>query len=553
MTVATDGFSRCYEALLTGVYDCVDRIVVNAYYPIAQSGGGFRGWWRKLFGSDETLDDTHLMRLAARFSRRLRAWAKRHGVPFVDARRDDRKHEIAEQHRPADPKFRGVFLVIAGRAPAPLRHIRRFGQGGMDVSRKPRPYPYVTHYSFHIMDPQWGHITIKMCGHPPFDAQVILNGHEFVACALRAKGVAFTKEENCFTEVADDAGLAAAAETLRSPTAIGPLRQVCERWLYSACLCFVLSPQQQSHSGFYYEYSVYQGEYSRNLLFQCAATMERLVHAVIDRTRCLLHAQTVRWLFGYRSRPPRRRRSKKTPRFEVVIERPTYDLVVIKLHYDKLTLKIYTKGEHVLRIESIIHNARMLKCGNSLAKYSRIVEWLRGALERFLEVVSAVDASFLDTGRLDSLPHPSWVGNTRVGGVNINQPRMRAVLQAVVALSPQPQGFTSPELAAKVCEIQRGARQAYTTRHASYDLKKLRGKALVQKRGASRRYETLPDGLRAMVALFVLHEKVIAPLLAGATNPQSSAAPNTLSPIDTHYRTIQSNLKELFHDLGIAA
>ena len=41
---------------------------------------------------------------------------------------------------------------------------------------------FVNHYSFHIMDPDWGHVTIKMSGHPPFGAQVILNGHEHVAC-----------------------------------------------------------------------------------------------------------------------------------------------------------------------------------------------------------------------------------------------------------------------------------------------------------------------------------------------------------------------------------
>jgi hypothetical protein len=41
--------------------------------------------------------------------------------------------------------------------------------------------PYVNHYSFHILDPEWGHITIKISGHPPFSAQVILNGHEYVA------------------------------------------------------------------------------------------------------------------------------------------------------------------------------------------------------------------------------------------------------------------------------------------------------------------------------------------------------------------------------------
>ena len=38
--------------------------------------------------------------------------------------------------------------------------------------------PYFNHYSFHILDPDWGHLTIKISGHPPFPAQVILNGHE---------------------------------------------------------------------------------------------------------------------------------------------------------------------------------------------------------------------------------------------------------------------------------------------------------------------------------------------------------------------------------------
>jgi len=38
----------------------------------------------------------------------------------------------------------------------------------------------VNHFSFHILDPQWGHLTMKMSGHPPFGAQIILNGHEYV-------------------------------------------------------------------------------------------------------------------------------------------------------------------------------------------------------------------------------------------------------------------------------------------------------------------------------------------------------------------------------------
>ena len=60
-----DDFSARYGDLLTGSYDCVDRIVLNAYYPMGHAPGGFRVWWRRLHnGSDEQLDDNHLMRMA---------------------------------------------------------------------------------------------------------------------------------------------------------------------------------------------------------------------------------------------------------------------------------------------------------------------------------------------------------------------------------------------------------------------------------------------------------------------------------------------------------
>src|SRR5437870_10352238 len=72
----TDGLSTLYQDLLGGSYDCVDRIVLNAYFRMGHDPGGFRVWWRALTGSDETLNNTHLMRLAGRFSRRLRGYAK---------------------------------------------------------------------------------------------------------------------------------------------------------------------------------------------------------------------------------------------------------------------------------------------------------------------------------------------------------------------------------------------------------------------------------------------------------------------------------------------
>ena len=138
------------------------------------------------------------------------------------------------------------------------------------------------------MDAQWGHITIKMAGHPPFGAQIILNGHEYVAGQATKRHLTFTKEDNCFTQIADAADLARIADTLSEARTVGRLVQVCERWIYSACLCFALGIDQQEQTGFHYAYSVYQVEYSRNLLFQRGSQLEQVFQRLIDRTRARL-------------------------------------------------------------------------------------------------------------------------------------------------------------------------------------------------------------------------------------------------------------------------
>ena len=41
-----DQLSTLYSGLLEGSYDCVDRVVLNAYFGMGQTGGGLRTWWR---------------------------------------------------------------------------------------------------------------------------------------------------------------------------------------------------------------------------------------------------------------------------------------------------------------------------------------------------------------------------------------------------------------------------------------------------------------------------------------------------------------------------
>ncbi len=59
----------------------------------------------------------------------------------------------------------GVFLILVARAPTAVWKVSRTRAGVIRNLDKTRQL--VNHYSFHIMDPSFGHMTIKMSGHPP--------------------------------------------------------------------------------------------------------------------------------------------------------------------------------------------------------------------------------------------------------------------------------------------------------------------------------------------------------------------------------------------------
>ena len=545
-----DSLSDRYAELLTGSYDCVDRIVLNAFFRMGHGPGGFRVWWRALTGSEETLDNTHVMRMAGRFSRRIHGYAKANGIPVVHCPAGERKHELAEEYLAKTNITQGLFLILVGRAQAPV----------WDVSvnhhiEPKKPMPYVNHYSFHILDPEWGHITIKISGHPPFPAQVILNGHEYVVCQARKAGISFTKEGNCFTQISDAAGLAKIADTLSGQQAIGRLNQACERWIYTTCLCFALELEEQKRSGFRYQYSNYQVEYSRNLIFEIGGHMDQVFQALIDRSRVPLDLETIKTILGYQRRPRYRQRKSKSAQWEVALEKATYDLTILKLHCGKLTLKIYTKGERVLRIEVVVHNTQELQCGRSLEKFPRIVVQAKEILERFMNALSCIDQCFIADSMLEELPTPSRVGTTKVGGIDLNKPRMRWVVEAVIALclSLSPHGFTASELARQVRVLSNQGESEYGARRAAYDLKKLRGKEIVRRIGQTRRYQSTSSGVKAMVALVVLRNKAIKPLLAAAQDLRPSRGAQNPRPLDRNYEIIRTAMQVVFQELGLAA
>jgi len=443
--------------------------------------------------------------------------------------------------------------VIKSNAPAPVWQVKRNGAGKITEIRHRKSWPYVRHFYFHLIDREWGHVTIRICSYPPFGAQVILNGHERIERQARRKRLVVVKDGNCFIEGSDFPAIGRLATEFNRTDTVTRLYQLCERWIYSMCLCFALPAEERRRSRFSYQYSIFQLELSRNLLFWRGTTMNEVYQKLIDRTRTPLALKDLKTIFGFSHRPHlmTKRGRERTEVFKAV-QTQTYDLTVFKIKWGNTTLKIYDKGGRVLRIEVVVHNVKELRSGRVLERFPTLLQRMRDMLVRFLATVQAAHASFLDVGTFEGLTEPTTRGTRRLAGIDLNKARNRHVVDAIIALSTKPDGFTVAQLADTVRPRFGQDATAYSARNAAYDVAKMVGKKLLHRIDRSRRYAVDPPAIRTLCAYLLLREKIIKPLLAGIVRPLGPR-PKHPTALDEHYITLRQELHRAFQTIGLTA
>lgn len=293
------------------------------------------------------------------------------------------------------------------------------------------------------------------------------------------------------------------ADTLKTK---GQFGQVCQRWIYS-CLWFVMDKEQQKKTGIAYKFSVYQIEYSRNLLFQRSRQMDTVYQNIIDLTRGRLDMKRLKTIFGAKRRPFNRKSTASAP--EVRIETPEYNLTIFKIHFGRLTVKLYDKGERTLRAEVVVHNTKDLKCKRGLEFIGGVIEKLEEIMNNFLNNLDYAHAATIDDGTFEQISQPTQTGKNRLAGIDFNKQRTMIVARSLLSISMKPGGFTGREFSQMMSSS--GYKHPYSNRKACYDLKKFRGKKLVSKISGTIRYQLTPTGIKTLTAtLCVLNQNLPA-------------------------------------------
>ena len=205
----------------------------------------------------------------------------------------------------------------------------------------------------------------------------------------------------------------------------------------------------------------------------------------------------------------------------------------------------------MLRFEAIAHNTAELRCGRMIEKFPEIVTRLAGIAERFATALDCVDTGFIGDGILDELPTGTQLGATRVGGVDLNKPRMRDALRAALALAPAPNGFTVAEFTAKVHALTGTSTPATASARPATTCANCAANSSSTSPAEPAATTSRRPAARTIAALLTLRDQVIAPILAGVRSPRMGRKPAHWTRVDRDYERIRIDMQTLFNDLAI--
>jgi hypothetical protein len=532
-----DNFVKEYQDLLDGVYCSFDRIVIGAYFTMLHTCGGLLTWFRRLH-PNKPLDKNQLMRFACRFGRRTKAFAKANQIQILYPKRGTRKHELAQTYLKSFKKEQGIFLIMVVREMAWVYDSYPPKTKATTLHRNLQAeMRLVNYYYFHLLDKNWGHVTIGISPHPPFAAKIILNGHEWLAQRANRRGLAYQKHENCLIEITDGQALQELADTLSE----GHLLDVCRRWMPRVMMG--LSAKELKASGIARLFSFMQVEYAHNMLFRQPRYLQWVYQNMIDETRQRLRPGTINTVFG------KDRRGVKIKSMSLRLENPEYDLTTVNLWFGRNRIKTYDKGERVLRTEVTFNNPRALGLKKSLSAWPKYRQRMAQMITTYHNTLQAANQCRLPREILEQLQAPTIQNHIRIPGIQLTHHRVMMVLRTAVELAKRPDGFTAAELYAQV--RARLQDQEYTKSQLGYDLRKIKVKAIIKKITGRQRYRFTNEGLKTAVGLIVFRDEILEPVLASAHIDRKRGPKPRLNYRDQLYRNLQINLEALCVDYGL--
>jgi hypothetical protein len=521
----------------------IDRIFLQAYVPKLQSVGqvcqflnrqrGFRIPSSAAFGQ-----------IGEAYVAAIHRWAQAEGIPIRYFAKGDNKEAIAEPLLRAAAEQGGEGkVVLIGIAQEKASAWRSWKRKGQEHSAHPhmewgRQMVFVNHFYFYLWDPDWGPAFWKTNAYAPFPIWLWLNGHSWAQRQLEKAGTAFEALDNGFRWCADPVALQRICNRLGTSA----VHTFFWRWFHRLPSPFTAADLQ---AGYAYDLAFRQFEISDTRVFDRPQTGRAFFEGLIRDHLDVGRPDQVVLIFDRKLMP-------RTPgRFTTrVVTRGVHPQLYCT--YKSSRLKQYFKLGKALRTETVICDTHDFGIGRRVCANNWIALRAVGdsANRRLCDAEAQTARPAPDVVTLTHVTRPSTTTDgLHAPALAFGDPRVTALLAALVLFTHALDGFSNRELVKLVARLWA---QPYSSRQATYDLRRLRRKTLITRLPGSHRYQLTPFGRRVAVLFTKAHGRVLAPGLA-LLDPLVPDDLAKRSPLTTAWRQLDLALNDFVDRQLLAA
>jgi len=519
----------------------VDRIFLQAYVPRLQTVGRVCRYlrWRRGFVLPSS---AAFGQIGRGYAGQLDRYADERGIPVVRFAKGDRKEEVAGPYlQAAAAEGGGGRVVLIGIAQEKALVWRSWKAKGQQRAAHPhmewgRQMAFVNHFYFYLWDPEWGAAFWKTNAYAPYPIWIWLNGHSWAQRQCQKLGIAYRSLDNGFGSCADPKRLQRICDRLGP----GAVKSFFWRWLRRLPSPFT---REDLRAGYVHELAFRQFEVSDTRVSGRPAAGRAFFEGLIRDHLDLGRPSSVSLIFDKRTTA----RTPGTFRTKVVTRGVDPEVVC---YYRASRIKQHFTEHRALRTEPVICATHDFGIGRRV----NAQDWaaLRAvgekANQRLCDAQAADARPAPDAVTFAQVSLPSTVDGQHAPGLRFGDPRVMAVMAAIVGFTHLLAGFDNRALTGLVATL---LDHPYTSRQATYDLRRLKRKGLILRLPGKHRYQLTPLGRQVAVLFTKAYGRVLAPGLA-TMDPRLPADLVRRSPLATAWRQLDHALDEFVHG-GVTA
>jgi hypothetical protein len=512
--------------------ECIDRMYLNVYQPRLQHVEGVVQFLRSHRGYP-IASSALLEPISREFITGLYRYARDHDIPVVDFAKGQRKDDLAQEFLAGFDRSEGVLFVGRAQEKAPVFRTekRRNTVTGASYPWIVRTTALVNHFYIYAVDEDFGPFFIKFCSYFPYTAKLCINGNEWAKRQAAKTGIGFEALDNGFAACEDPVRLQRICDRLNA----GRIDRLLRKWLAHLPHPFSRADRR---AGYRYDISVLQAEFSLTQVLDRPLAGRVFFEEVIRDNIDIGRPDRVSLIFDRRIHTRGHRQTPSRFRTRVLTAGVTPSLHV---EYKTTRIKQYHKEGVALRTETTINDSRHdFKIGKRLCNLPALREVGFSANRRLLHVQQLGHDPIAGQAIFDSIAQPITVERQRVPALRFGDPRVHALLAAIVVYRYQPAGFAARHLRSHLGELLAIPAEQITTGRLSYDLRRLRLHGLIQRIPHTHRYRPTELGWRTAIFLTHAHNRFLLAGLAELSDP-------------TNNSNLQHELDRLAHRSGLAA